>query len=99
MAAFFEKQSLAGDLALIGGIVSSLLTIVLYIYWAFQARAAIKTYALNTFRVDLKINAFYTFVLTCFYINYCINDLPDAVRRQDILMSRRGGSNGTEVPG
>lgn len=69
-------------------ILSGLLSIasaVLYIVWAFKARAALQDYALNEHKVDLKMNAFYTFVLTIYYVNYCVNAMPEAQRKQQIL--------------
>jgi len=74
-------------------IIAGLLTIaswVLYIVWSFKAKAALQNYALNEHKVDLRMNGFYTFFLTLFYINYCINDLPEAKRKQEIL---RGDHN------
>ena len=52
---------------------------------AFKARAALRHYALNTFRFDLKMNAFYTVVLNVFYITYCINDMPQALAKHRII--------------
>ena len=69
-------------------ILSGILTIasmVLHVVWAFKARAALTSYALNEHRIDLKMNAFYTIIFHVFYINYCINDLPEAERKQRIL--------------
>ena len=31
------------------------------------------------------MNGFYTFFLNIFYVNYCINDLPEEQRKQLIL--------------
>ena len=75
-----------GDEAL--DVIAGLLTIgswVLYIVWAFKAKAALQEYALNEHKIDLRMNAFYTFIFTVYYINYCINDLPEAKRKQEIL--------------
>lgn len=58
---------------------------VLYIVWAFKAKHALSEYALNEHKIDLRMNGFYTFVLNIFYINYCINDLPEEQRKQHIL--------------
>ncbi|MBF4258445.1 MULTISPECIES: DUF4234 domain-containing protein [Vibrio] len=58
---------------------------VLYIVWAFRAKTALQEYALNEHKIDLRMNAFYTFLFTVYYINYCINDLPEAKRKQDVL--------------
>ncbi|HII4325750.1 TPA: DUF4234 domain-containing protein [Enterobacter cloacae] len=65
--------------------VLSLACAVMYIVWAFKARTALRHYALNTFRFDLKMNAFYTVVLNVFYINYCINDMPQALAKHRII--------------
>lgn len=62
---------------------------VLYIVWAFQARTALQKYALTEHGVDLRMNGFYTFIFTLYYINYCINDLPEAKKKQDILAGHR----------
>ncbi|WP_339010149.1 hypothetical protein [Aeromonas popoffii] len=69
-------------------VLSGALTIanlVLHIVWAFKARAVLMAYALNEHRVDLKMNAFYTVIFHVFYINYCINDLSEAERKQRVL--------------
>lgn len=69
-------------------IIAGLLTLsswVLYIIWSFKATKAIQEYALNEHKIDLKINAFYTIIFTLYYVNYCINDLPEAKRKQNIL--------------
>ena len=72
-------------------IIAGLLTIgswVLYIVWSFKAKAALQDYALNEHKIDLRMNAFYTFLFTIYYINYCVNDLPEAKRKQEILSSQ-----------
>lgn len=63
---------------------------VLYIVWGFRAKAALQEYALYEFKVDLRMNGFYTFLFNVYYINYCINDLPEAKRKQDILSGVAG---------
>jgi len=70
------------------GLVFSLASIVLYAVWAFRVKSALQEYALNEHKVDLKMNAFYTFLFNVYYINYCINDLPEVKRKQDILSDR-----------
>ncbi len=57
----------------------------LYIVWAFKAKKALSEYALSEHKIDLRMNGFYTFFLHAFYINYCINDLPEEQRKQNIL--------------
>ncbi|WP_022964607.1 DUF4234 domain-containing protein [Halopseudomonas pelagia] len=69
-------------------VIAGLLSIagcVLYIVWAFKARAALQDYALHEHKIDLKMNVFYTVLFTVFYINYCVNALPEAQRKQQIL--------------
>lgn len=69
-------------------VIAGLLTIaswVLYIIWAFKAKAVLQEYVLNEHKIDFKMNGFYTFLFTVYYINYCINDLPEAKRKQQIL--------------
>ena len=58
---------------------------VMYIVWAFKARAALRHYSLNTFRFDLKMNAFYTVAFNIFYITYCINDMQQALAKHRII--------------
>ena len=58
---------------------------VLYIVWAFRAKNALQEYALNEHKIDLRMNGFYTLLFNIYYINYCINDLPEAQRKQQIL--------------
>lgn len=69
-------------------VIAALFTIgswVLYIVWAFRAKTALQEYALNEHKLELRMNAFYTFLFTLYYINYRINDLPEAKRKQDVL--------------
>lgn len=58
---------------------------VLAVIWAFRARAALCQYALTTFRFDLQLNIFYTALFNIFYIMYCINDLPQALMKHQII--------------
>lgn len=72
-------------------ILSGILVIatnVMYIIWAFKAKKALSEYALTEHKIDLRMNAFYTFFLSVFYINYCVNDLPEEQRKQQILRSQ-----------
>ncbi|MDQ7015774.1 MAG: DUF4234 domain-containing protein [Gammaproteobacteria bacterium] len=75
-------------LDVIGGILS-IAGGILYIVWAFRARKALQEYALNEHKIDLRMNGFYTFGFNVYYINYCINDLPEAHRKQQILSSHQ----------
>ncbi|SFD57112.1 DUF4234 domain-containing protein [Pseudoalteromonas denitrificans] len=68
--------------------IGGLLTIaasVLYIIWAFKAKKALQEYVLNTYKIDLKMNGIYTFFFNVYYINYCINDLSEVQRKNDVL--------------
>lgn len=62
---------------------------VMYIVWAFRARAALRHYALNTFRFDLKMNTASTIFFNVFYINYCINAMPEALAKHQIIHRKR----------
>ncbi|RZU47157.1 hypothetical protein EV700_1550 [Fluviicoccus keumensis] len=68
------------------GFLISLAANVMYIVWSFSAKKALEEYALQNFKIDLRMNAFYTFVFNVYYINYCINHIPEADRRQKILV-------------
>lgn len=66
-----------------------LLTVILYLVLAFRAKRALQEYALNTLKIDLRMSPVYTVLFTLFYINYCINDIPEVLRRQQILTNQR----------
>jgi len=76
----------------------SLACAVMYIVWAFKARAALRHYALNTFHFDLKMNAFYTALLNVFYITYCINDMPQALAKHRIIHQQTQTTNTPPQP-
>lgn len=81
-------SSLAGLGDDILDVIALLLTLalkVLYIVWAFKAKSALQEYALNEHQTDLKMNGFYTFIFTIYYINYCINDMPEIKHKNMIL--------------
>lgn len=65
--------------------ICTIASAVLYIVWGFKAKLALSEYALSEHKVDLRMNAFYTFLFNVYYINYCINDLPEEQRKQQIL--------------
>jgi hypothetical protein len=65
--------------------------VVLYIVWAFRAKKALQEYALTEHKIDLRMNSFYTVLFSFYYINYCINDLPEAERKHRILTEKKGG--------
>ncbi|PFG53261.1 uncharacterized protein DUF4234 [Marinobacter sp. LV10R520-4] len=52
-------------------VISGILAIassVLYIVWAFRAKKKIQEYALNTHKIDFKMNGFYTFAFNIFIL-------------------------------
>lgn len=63
----------------------SLAWIVLTIVWAFKARASLQQYALTQFRFELKMNPAWTILFHVFYINYCINAMPEALAKHQII--------------
>ena len=69
-------------------LISFMLTIAyltLCVIWAFRAKKAFENYLLIKYKIDLKMNAFYTVIFNIYYINYCINDLPEIQKKQQIL--------------
>lgn len=66
---------------------------VMYVVWAFKARTALRYYALNAFRFDLKMNTFYTVLFNVFYITYCINDMQQTLAKHQIIHGTATTSN------
>ncbi|WP_291330144.1 DUF4234 domain-containing protein [Desulfovibrio sp. UCD-KL4C] len=58
---------------------------VFYVMFALNARKALQAYALNKYNFKLKMNYFYTIIFSTYYINYCINDLPNALNKHQLL--------------
>lgn len=58
---------------------------IIWIVWAFKARTILVNYAAKQLNVDLRTNGVWVFFFTLFYINYCINDLPNVASRQTAL--------------
>lgn len=71
-------------IAILGGILT-LASSVLFIVWGFRAKKTLQEYALNVHKIDLRMNGFYTFLFNIYYINYCINDLPEVQRKYSVL--------------
>lgn len=71
---------------------------VLMILWAFKARKALVDYALTEHRIYLRMNSFYTFIFSAFYINYCINDLAEEKRRQDLFRGDAAPADKSSAP-
>ena len=54
----------------------SVVALCMVIQWPFKARKIMRLYAVTKLEMPkYKMNAFYTFIFNCFYINYCLNDL------------------------
>jgi len=62
------------------GVLFSLASGILYLVWAYRAKSALENYAAKC-RVDLKMNGIYVFLFNIFYINYCINKLPELEKK------------------
>lgn len=87
MAVCVGLESLAGfdiqvDLLLI---IPEIILGVLYVMFSLNARKALQSYALNEYKIKLKMNYLYTVIFSAYYINYCINDLPSALNMQQHL--------------
>lgn len=68
--------------------IISLAWFVLTMVWAFKARAALQQYALTQFRFELKMNPIWTILFHVFYINYCINVMPEALAKHQIIYGK-----------
>lgn len=89
------SAALAGSGEEVLDVISGILVVasaVLYIVWGFKARSALQEHALNEHKFNLRMNGFYTFLLNVYYINYCINNLPEAKRKQDIISGNQAVS-------
>lgn len=56
-----------------------------WMVYAYRARTILVNYAAKTLGADLRMNGVWTFFFTLFYVNYCINDLPNLVARQNLM--------------
>lgn len=54
---------------------------ILGIVWAFRARNALRAYTLTEHNFELRMKGVYTLLFTIYYVNYCINDLPNAKQK------------------
>lgn len=64
----------------VGGI-ANIAFVVMVIVWAYKAKNALESYVREQLGIHWQLNSAWTFFLSVFYINYCINDLPDAYRK------------------
>lgn len=67
----------------------SVASAVMLIVWAFKAKSALRAYALNEFKFELKMNPFYTFIFSIYYIVYCINDMESELQKHNIIHSKQ----------
>lgn len=93
----YGYDTVADMFAMLSGVLS-IACAVMYIIWAFKARAALRQYALNTFRFDLKMNAFYTVIFSVYYINYCINDMQQALAKHQIIHGATAAPAAPQAP-
>ena len=49
----------------------------------------LEKYALNEFKFELKMNPFYTFIFSIYYIVYCINDMESELQKHNIIYSKQ----------
>lgn len=82
-----------GDILLVLSGLLSVAGSVMYVVWAFKARTALRHYALNAFRFNLKMNFIYTVLFNVFYIAYCINDMQQALANHQIIHGTTATSN------
>ncbi|MCP3706800.1 hypothetical protein M3I54_07335 [Paraburkholderia sp. CNPSo 3274] len=63
-------------------VLTSLAMGVMWIVFAFRAKATLESVVVNQWQItSYRLNPLWTFFFSLFYIVYCLNDLPEAVRR------------------
>ncbi|MDM2796253.1 hypothetical protein OGY16_02825, partial [Citrobacter sp. Cpo131] len=67
----------------------SVASAVMLIVWAFKAKLALQAYALNEFKFELKMNPFYTFIFSIYYIVYCINDMESELQKHNVIYRKK----------
>lgn len=55
---------------------------LLIAWWSLLARKALIEYALKEHQIELRLNIVWTILFNIFYINFCINDLPEQKKKQ-----------------
>lgn len=58
---------------------------ILLIIWSFKAKKAIQEYVLQQLKIDMPLSNLYLVLFHLFYINYCINQIPEVVRKHEII--------------
>lgn len=80
-----ESETALDHIATLLSVVSTVMIIV----WVFKAKIALQAYALNEFKFELKMNPFYTFIFSIYYIVYCINDMESELQKHNIIYSKK----------
>ncbi|ABK06951.1 MULTISPECIES: hypothetical protein [Burkholderia cepacia complex] len=63
-------------------VLTSLAMGVMWIVFAFRAKATLERVVVHQWQITgYRLNPVWTFFFSLFYIVYCLNDLPEAVRR------------------
>ncbi|MEB0044996.1 MULTISPECIES: DUF4234 domain-containing protein [unclassified Pseudomonas] len=65
------------DIVMLGSIML-LTSTILGLVWCFRARDALREYTQNEHDFELLMNWVCTLFFSFYYVNYCINDLPEA---------------------
>lgn len=65
--------------------VAYLVYAAMLIVWSFNAKKALETHYIKYYQIDIRMNSFYTFFFNVFYINFCINDIPDKLIKQKMM--------------
>jgi len=80
-----ESETVLDHIATLLSVAST----VMIIFWAFKAKRALQIYALNEFKFELKMNPFYTFIFSIYYIVYCINDMESELQKHNIIYRKK----------
>jgi hypothetical protein len=71
------------------GVAMLIAAFVMLVVWAFRAKDALRAYAAASYGIDYPMNAFYTLIFGYFYINYCINEIPEEQARLRTFAQRQ----------
>jgi hypothetical protein len=75
------------DIVLLGSLLL-LTSSILGVVWCFRARDALREYAQNEHQFELLMNWVCTLLFSFYYVNYCINDLPEAKQNSQDAIKR-----------
>src|SRR5690606_24771791 len=81
------------DGMVISGALAVIVSAVLLCVWGYKVRGVLQDYAASQFKVDFRLNALNAMILNVFYINYCINELPELVQRQKMIAGASESNN------